>query len=91
MENLILDGDGNTTEKYALVSPDENKNEKYNIFIDNCTLKNFSNTDGGAVFIAYVGTFADTISIKNTKIIDCYRGLNLSYEKSFLVSTMLKF
>ncbi|SNR32900.1 polysaccharide lyase 6 family protein [Lutibacter flavus] len=81
LENLTLNGEGKTAVKYAMVSPDENLNEKYSLFVDNCTLKNFTNSNGGAVFKAYVGTLADTISIKNSKIIDNYRGLNLSYEK----------
>ena len=82
LENLILDGEnGNTTIKYAIVSPDENLAGKYNLYVNNCTFQNFSNKDGGAVFKAYIGTLADTISIKNSIIQNSYRGLNLSYEK----------
>jgi poly(beta-D-mannuronate) lyase len=81
IENLTIDGEEKTPAKYALVSPDENLNGLYSIFVNNCTMKNFSNTDGGAVYKAYVGTLADTISIKNSIIEDSYRGLNLSFEK----------
>lgn len=83
LENLTIDGAGKTAVKYALVSPDENMTGPYNLFIDNCIIQNFTNTDGGSVFKAYVGTFADTLSIKNSIIRDSYRGLNLSYEKDF--------
>ncbi|SNR73658.1 poly(beta-D-mannuronate) lyase [Lutibacter agarilyticus] len=82
LENLTLDGESSsTTIKYAVVSPDKNLAGKYNLYVNNCTFQNFSNKDGGAVFKAYVGTLADTISIKNSIIQDSYRGLNLSYEK----------
>ncbi len=84
LENLTFDGNSKTYVKYALVSPAENINEKYNLFVDNCIFKNFSNTSGGAVFKAYIGTLADTISIKNSQIIDSYRGFNLSSEKDLL-------
>lgn len=81
LKNLTLDGEHSTTVKYAVVSPEENKFEKYNVYIDNCTFKNFKNKDGGSVYKAYKGTFADTISIKNSRFENNYRGLNLSYQK----------
>lgn len=81
IENITIDGDGKTPIKYAFVSPEENAAGAYSLFVTNCTMKNFSNYDGGAVYKAYVGTFADTISFKNSIIKDSYRGLNLSYEK----------
>ena len=83
LENLILDGESSTAVKYAIVSPEKNISGTYNLFVDNCTFQNFTNRDGGAIFKAYVGTLADTISIKNSELIDSYRGLNLSYEKGF--------
>jgi poly(beta-D-mannuronate) lyase len=84
LKNLIIDGESNEGVKYAVVSPDTEKGEKYNLFIDNVTFQNFTNKDGGSVFKAYAGTLADTISIQNSTFIDNYRGLNLSYEKSAL-------
>ena len=84
VENIIFDGESDTMVKYAIVSPDENQAEKYNLYIDNCTFKNFNNKSGGSIFKAYVGTLADTISVKNSSFLDSYRGLNLSYEKSAL-------
>ncbi|MBI9040777.1 chondroitinase-B domain-containing protein [Lutibacter sp.] len=81
MKNITLNGDAKDVVKYAVVSPDENESEIYNLTIDNCQLINFTNKNGGSVFKAYVGTIADTISIKNSIISDAYRGLNLSYEK----------
>ena len=81
LENLILDGENDTKVKYAVVSPDKNNGQSYNLFVDNCTFKNFTNSNGGSIFKAYEGTFADTLSFKNSKFVDSYRGLNLSYEK----------
>ena len=81
LENITLDGDTQEFVKYAVVSPDKGMNTKYSLFINNCVLKNFSNKNGGAVFKAYEGTIADTISIKNSIIEESYRGLNLSSEK----------
>ncbi|MFY0628966.1 MAG: hypothetical protein JXR05_01220 [Flavobacteriaceae bacterium] len=83
LRNLIIDGDNDTKVKYAVVSPDKNNAEKYNLYIDDVTFQNFNNTKGGSIFKAYTGTMADTISIVNSKFIDSYRGLNLSYEKTF--------
>ncbi|PQJ79723.1 polysaccharide lyase 6 family protein [Polaribacter porphyrae] len=82
LENIIFDGDNDTKVKYAIVSPDKNNANLYNLFIKNCDFKNFNNTNGGSIFKAYVGTLADTISIKNSIFLDSYRGLNLSYEKT---------
>lgn len=82
LQNLIIDGDNDTKVKYAVVSPDEQLGETYNLFVDNCTFQNFTNTNGGSIYKAYVGTLADTISIKNSMLKNSYRGLNLSYEKN---------
>ncbi|EAQ43023.1 polysaccharide lyase 6 family protein [Polaribacter sp. MED152] len=82
LENLVIDGDNDTKVKYAVVSPDKELGETYNLFVDNCTFQNFTNTNGGSIYKAYIGTLADTISIKNSIFKDSYRGLNLSYEKN---------
>lgn len=81
LENITFDGSNDTQVKYAIVSPDKEQGGLYNIFIDGCTFKNFTNKDGGSIYKAYNGTLADTISIKNSSFLDSYRGLNLSYEK----------
>jgi poly(beta-D-mannuronate) lyase len=81
LENIIFDGDNDTKVKYAVVSPDKNNSELYNLYINNCTFKNFNNKKGGSIFKAYIGTKADTINIANSKLINSYRGLNLGYEK----------
>tara|TARA_R110001632_G_scaffold18712_5_gene57613 strand:- start:6319 stop:8697 length:2379 start_codon:yes stop_codon:yes gene_type:complete len=83
LDGLTIDGDNDTKVKYAIVSPDKDNSEPYNLFIKNSTFKNFNNKKGGSIFKAYIGTKADTISIVNSKFIDSYRGLNLSYEKTF--------
>ena len=83
LEGLIIDGDNDTKVKYAVVSPDKNNAELYSLFINNSTFKNFNNKKGGSIFKAYIGTKADSIVITNSKFEDSYRGLNLSYEKTF--------
>ncbi|AGC75480.1 poly(beta-D-mannuronate) lyase [Nonlabens dokdonensis] len=67
--------------KYGITSPSSSSNQLYNIHLENVAFTNFNNTDGGAIFKAYAGTKADTISIKNSTFKDSYRGFNLSYEK----------
>ena len=81
INNVFFDG---TTKnpKYAIVSPEENKNGNYTIFAKNVIFKNFTNRDGGSIFKAYKGTRADTLSFKNCRFEDSYRGLNLSYDKA---------
>jgi poly(beta-D-mannuronate) lyase len=74
-------GDNGYDMKYAIVSPDENESGLYSIYVNNCSFKNFTNTNGGSIFKAYKGTKADTLSFINSKFKDSYRGLNLSYEK----------
>ena len=46
--------------------------------------KNFRNTNGGSIFKAYNGTKADTLSFKNSRFENSYRGLNLSYDKDVM-------
>lgn len=83
LNNIILDGlSGNL--KYAIVSPDKNEGELYNLFVNDVTFKNFINKNGGSIFKAYEGTKADTLSFVNSKFEDSYRGLNLSYDKALL-------
>lgn len=82
LENITFDGDNDTKVKYAVVSPDKEINGLYNLFVKNCVFKNFNNTNGGSIFKAYNGTLADTLQFVNSKFLDSYRGLNLSYEKN---------
>ncbi|MFY0602991.1 MAG: polysaccharide lyase 6 family protein [Flavobacteriaceae bacterium] len=82
LNNLIIDGENDTRVKYAVVSPDKGNAEKYSLTILNSTFKNFTNEKGGSIFKAYIGTMADTIRIENSKFLNSYRGLNLSYEKN---------
>jgi poly(beta-D-mannuronate) lyase len=80
ISNAIFDGT-NSNLKYAIVSPDKQESGLYNLFVDNITFQNFKNKNGGSVFKAYNGTQADTISFKNSRFENNYRGLNLSYDK----------
>ncbi len=76
--------DGNTkgdAVKYGITSPNNATSALYNVYLDDVAFVNFSNSDGGAIFKAYVGTKADTISVKNSTFRDSFRGFNLSYEK----------
>jgi poly(beta-D-mannuronate) lyase len=80
LSHVIMDGEvGNP--KYAIVSPDKKEANTYNLFIDNVTFRNFKTKNGGSVFKAYNGTQADTLSFKNSRFENIYRGLNLSYDK----------
>ncbi|SDX93462.1 poly(beta-D-mannuronate) lyase [Lutibacter oricola] len=81
LENVTLSGQHNKLVKYAIVSPNENEKAPYTLTISNCIFRNFKNKNGGSIFKAYVGTFANEITIKNSLFEDSYRGLNLSYEK----------
>ncbi|QVY65019.1 polysaccharide lyase 6 family protein [Polaribacter sp. Q13] len=83
ISNAILDG-VNSDLKYAIVSPDKQEAGIYNLFVDNITFQNFTNKDGGSVFKAYNGTKADTLSFKNSRFENNYRGLNLSYDKDIM-------
>jgi poly(beta-D-mannuronate) lyase len=83
LRNLIVDGSHKNPVKYAIVSPDKQQSAPYNLFIDQCVFQNFTNTKGGSIFKAYIGTMADTIQVTNSTFKDSYRGLNLSYEKEF--------
>ena len=81
IENVTLNGMHRNLVKYAIVSPNENEKTPYNLTVNNCAFTNFKNKNGGSIFKAYVGTFANAIVIKNSLFEDSYRGLNLSYEK----------
>ncbi|SHG14677.1 poly(beta-D-mannuronate) lyase [Salegentibacter echinorum] len=81
LENLILDASGEHVPKYAVVSPGKGKDGKYSLFIDNCDFLNFTNTNGGSIYKAYLNTYADTVSFKNSRLENSYRGLNLSFQK----------
>ena len=83
ISNVILDGE-NSNLKYAIVSPDKQEGGLYNLFADNITFQNFKNKSGGSVFKAYNGTKADTLSFKNSRFENNYRGLNLSYDKDLM-------
>lgn len=80
LSNVTLNGEKKSP-KYAIVSPNKQEGGLYKVFVNNVIFKNFKNKNGGSVFKAYNGTLADTLSFKNSKFEDNYRGLNLSYDK----------
>jgi poly(beta-D-mannuronate) lyase len=81
VNNVVLSGKDNTAAKYAFSSPSEDTPGSYSLYINNSTITDFNNTDGGAVFRATKGTLADTIKVSNSILKNCFRGFNLSYEK----------
>ncbi len=83
LSNVTLNGEVKSP-KYAIVSPNKQEGGLYNVYVNNVTFKNFNNKNGGSVFKAYNGTLADTLSFKNSKFEDNYRGLNLSYDKDII-------
>jgi poly(beta-D-mannuronate) lyase len=83
LSNVIIDGEASNP-KYAIVSPDKKEDGLYSVFVDNVVFKNFTNKNGGSIFKAYNGTKADTLSFKNSRFENSYRGLNLSYDKDIM-------
>ncbi|MEO9569844.1 MAG: polysaccharide lyase 6 family protein [Polaribacter sp.] len=83
INDAIIDGE-NSNIKYAAVSPDKQQSGLYNFYANNITFKNFKNKNGGSIFKAYNGTKADTLSFKNSRFENSYRGLNLSYDKDVM-------
>jgi len=66
--------------KYAFATTKENSNT-YNVFINNCEIYDFKDTNGGCIYKAYKNSFADTIMVTNSVIRDSYRGFALNDEK----------
>jgi poly(beta-D-mannuronate) lyase len=82
VSGLTIDGAAESEPvKYMVTSPNGETPVTYSLFFDQIDLLNFTNKDGGAIFKAYKGTKADTISFNNSRIKNAYRGLNLTYEK----------
>lgn len=81
MKNVTIDAQHSRPAKYALVSPDKMQSGLYSIYAENCTFKNFTNTNGGSIYKAYKGTIAENLSFIGCKFLSSYRGLNLSYDK----------
>jgi len=84
---LNLDGvaiDGGVKQKipakYAFTTIKEST-DAYSIYINNCDIYDFKNTEGGCVYKAYKNSFADTLSVTNSIIRNCYRGFALNDEK----------
>ena len=83
LEGISLDGNfkSKTPSKYAFVTGKEDMTEPYKVFVDNCDIYDFKNTDGGCIFKTYKTSFADTIQVTNSTLRDSYRGFALNDEK----------
>jgi len=81
LDNVVLTAKNTPAVKYAIVSPKEDTPGVYSVFINNAIISDFINTEGGSVFKASKGTYADTLKISNSILKDNFRGLNLSAEK----------
>lgn len=66
--------------KYAILIYEGNSLGNYNLIINNCMIKDFTE-EGGAAIMARKGTFCDTIKITNSMILNSFRGLALDREK----------
>lgn len=66
--------------KYAFATA-KDPSDSYNIFINNCEIYDFKDTNGGCVYKAYKSSFADTLKVTNSIIRDSYRGFALNDEK----------
>lgn len=81
LENVAIDGtakDGSV--HYAVISDNKPNSKAYKVTLDKVYAHGFTD-QASCLFRAYKGTFADSIIVKNSRIENCYRGLNLSYEK----------
>lgn len=83
IDGLVIDGKQGDTSyvKYALATIKEGIAHSYNMHISNCDIYNFANKEGGAIYKAYKGTFADTLTVVNSVFRDSYRGFALNDEK----------
>lgn len=81
IKDLTIVGDTYTPNpaKYCIQANKEHA-QNFVLRIDNCDISGF-NVEGGAVYKATPGSFADTICVTNTSIHDCYRGFGLAEEK----------
>lgn len=66
--------------KYAILIYEGNSLENYNVFINNCIIKDF-NEEGGTAIMSRESTFCDTIKISNSMILNSFRGIALDREK----------
>ncbi|TDE44881.1 hypothetical protein E0I26_07000 [Flavobacterium rhamnosiphilum] len=81
LENVSLTAKNTQAVKYAIVSPKDDTPGLYSVFINKSIISDFTNAEGGSVFKASKGTFADTIKISNSVLRNNFRGINLSSEK----------
>jgi poly(beta-D-mannuronate) lyase len=81
LENVSLTAKNTQAVKYAIVSPKDDTPGFYSVFINKSIISDFTNAEGGSVFKASKGTFADTIKISNSVLRNNFRGINLSSEK----------
>jgi poly(beta-D-mannuronate) lyase len=73
LENLIVKGNTNTI---AFSPLEENMSSAYNLLVNNCTIEGFD-----FVLKATKGSFADSISFKNSTISNCKNGIVLASEE----------
>lgn len=83
IEGLSISGKNKGVQKnakYAILVYEGNSLRNYNIFINNCLIKDFSE-DGGAVIMSKEDIFCDTVQISNSYIENCFRGIALDRQK----------
>jgi poly(beta-D-mannuronate) lyase len=66
--------------KYAFSTTKESS-DTYSVFINNCEIYDFKDTNGGCIYKAYKKSFADTIKVTNSILRDSSRGFALNDEK----------
>jgi poly(beta-D-mannuronate) lyase len=72
LESVILKGNN---EQNAFATLDKNMSVAYNLFLNEVEISDFKN-----VLKTSIGSFADTISITNSKITNCFAGILLAEE-----------
>ena len=81
IEGIAINGDSKAAfpAKYVFISAKEGA-FNYSLFIDNCEIYDV-NVETGAIYKAYKGSIADSISVRNSILRDSYRGFSFAEEK----------
>lgn len=84
IEGIDIAGDSKSAfpAKYAFTASKEGA-VGYSLFVNRCEIFDF-NVETGAIFKAYKGSMADSITITNSVLRDSYRGFSLGEEKEDL-------
>lgn len=82
LDGIAVDGGAKqkVPAKYAFATVKESSHS-YNVYINNCDIYDFKDTNGGCIYKAYKNSFAETLRVTNSIFRDSYRGFALNDEK----------